>query len=81
MYSLGAGHLLTVGVGGGGESLEDFQNNLQFILATIDKIAYLESIFLNIVNVTVAILPSPLPLAPGSSVVVSSKESLILELL
>ena len=64
MYSLGAGHLLTVGGGGAGElfweSLEDFQNNLQFILATIDKIAYLESIFLNIVNVTMAILPSPL---------------------
>ena len=79
MYSLGAGHLLTGG--GGGESLEDFQNNPQFILTTIDKIAYLESIFLNIVNVTVAILPSPLPLPPGSSVVVSSKESLILELL
>ena len=79
MYSLGAGHLLTVG--GGGESLEDFQNNLQFILTTIDKTAYLESIFLNIVNVTVAILLSPLPLPPGSSVVVSSKESLILELL
>ena len=80
MYSLGAGHLLTVG-GGGGESLEDFQNNHQYNLTTTDKIAYLESIFLNIVNVTVAILPFPLPLPPGSSVVVSSKESLILELL
>ena len=54
-------------VGGGGElfweSLEDFQNNLQFILATLDKIAYLES-------------NAP---APGSSVLVSSKESLISE--
>lgn len=52
---------------GGGElfweSLEDFQNNLQFILATLDKIAYLES-------------NTP---APGSSVLVSSKESLISE--
>ena len=64
MYSSGAGHLLPVG---GGElfweSLEDFQNNLQFILATLDKIAYLES-------------NAP---APGSSVLVSSKESLISE--
>ena len=54
-------------VGGGElfwESLEDFQNNLQFILAaTLDKIAYLES-------------NAP---APGSSVLVSSKESLISE--
>ena len=67
MYSSGAGHLLPVGGGGGGElfweSLEDFQNNLQFILATLDKIAYLES-------------NAP---APGSSVLVSSKESLISE--
>ena len=45
------------------ESLEDFQNNLKFILATLDKIAYLES-------------NAP---APGSSVLVSSKESLISE--
>ena len=61
MYSLGDGHLLPVGGGGEGElfweSLEHFQNNLQLILATLDTIGYLESIFLNIVNM--AILPSP----------------------
>lgn len=64
MYSLGAGHLLPVEGGGGWKVilriLEDFQNIIQFILATLDKMAYLESIFLNIVNV--AILPSPLHL-------------------
>ena len=61
------------------ESLEHFQNNLQLILATLDTIGYLESIFLNIVNM--AILPSPLTPPPGSGVVVSSQEILILELL
>ena len=44
------------------ESLEDFQNNLQFIIATLDKIA----------------LEGNAP-APGSSVLLSSKESLISE--
>ena len=40
---------------------------------TVEKIAYLGSIFLN--NVAVPVLPSPL--CPESSVVVCSKESLI----
>ena len=44
------------------ESLEDFQNNLQFIIATLDKIA----------------LEGNAP-APGSSVLLSSKERLISE--
>lgn len=69
MYSSGAGHLLPVGGGGGVilRKLRRFSKQpsilLLFILATLDKIAYLES-------------NAP---APGSSVLVSSKESLISE--